>query len=136
MILADVMDDVARRLSVIEGLRAYEWPPDKVDPPAAVVSYPESMPVHGTYQRGGARMTLPVVIVVGRYDARSTRDLLSAYVDSEGPQSVTRVLESRDFAAYTAFDSLQASEFEFDVVTIAGVDHMAAMLDLDIIGSG
>jgi hypothetical protein len=136
MILSDVMDDVARRLETIEGLRAYEYPADKVDIPAAVVSYPGDYPVHGTYQRGGVRITLPVVAVVGRASDRAARDLLSVYVDGDGPSSFTRVLESPDLPPYTAFDSLQVQDIEFDVVRIGGVDYIAALFDLDILGSG
>lgn len=136
MILSDVMDDVARRLGMIEGLRAYEFPPDKVDIPAAVVSYPDDLTYDGVYQRGGDRMTLPVVAVVGRASDRAARDLLSVYVDGDGPKSFKRVLESKDLPAYTAFDSVRVMKAEFDVVTIAGVDYVAALFDLDIIGSG
>lgn len=136
MIVADVMDDVARRLGVIEGLRAYEFPPDKIDVPAAVVSYPENYRYDGTYQRGMDRMTLPVVAVVGRASDRAARDLLSVYVDGDGPSSFKRVLESKDLPAYTAFHEVRVTSVEFDVVTIAGVDYVAALFDLDIVGSG
>lgn len=136
MILTDVMDDVARRLATIQGLRAYEFPPDKVDVPAAVVSYPDSYTYDGTYRRGADRMTLPVVTVVGRANDRAARDLISVYVDGDGPQSLKRVLESKDLPAYTAFHSVRVTSVEFDVVTIAGVDYVAALFDLDILGSG
>lgn len=136
MILSDVMDQVATRLGMIQGIRAYEYPPDKVDVPAAVVAYPDTYTYDATYRRGGDRMALPVVAVVGRVSDRATRDLLSVYVDGDGPQSFKRVLESKDLPRYTAFDSVRVSEAEFDVVTIAGVDYVAALFDLDIIGSG
>lgn len=136
MIVSDVMDDVARRLDLIEGLRTYGFPPDKVDVPAAVVSYPDQYTYDGTYRRGADRMTLPVVAVVGRASDRAARDLLSAYVDGDGPASFKRVLESDDLPAYTAFHSLRVTEVEFDVVTIGGVDFVAALFDLDILGSG
>lgn len=136
MILTDVMDDVARRLNMIQGLRAYEFPPDKIEPPAAVVSYPDQYTYDGTYRRGADRMTLPVVAVVGRANDRASRDLIAIYVDGDGPSSFKRVLESPDLPAYTAFHSLRVMQVEFDVVTIAGVDYVAALFDLDILGSG
>ena len=136
MILSDVMDDVARRLNTIEGLRAYEFPPDSITPPAAVVTYPDTYTYDGTYQRGMDRMVLQLVAVVGRASDRASRDLLSIYVDGDGPSSFKRVLESKDLPAYTAFHSLRTTGVEFDVVTIAGVDYVAALFDLDIVGSG
>jgi len=136
MILSDVMDDVAGRLAMIEGLRTFPYPPDKLEPPAAVVSYPESYRYDGTYGRGSDVLQLPVVAVVGRAVDRAARDLLSVYVDGDGPQSLKRVLESKDLPAYTAFDSVRVTGVEFDVVTIGGVDYVAALFDLDIIGIG
>lgn len=136
MIIADVMDDIARRLDTIMGLRTYEFPPDKIEPPAAVVSYPDDYTYDGTYRRGADRMTLPVVAVVGRSSDRAARDLLSVYVDGDGPSSFKRVLESPDLPAYTALHSVRVTGAEFDVVTIAGVDYVAALFDLDILGSG
>jgi hypothetical protein len=136
MIISDVMDDVARRLGTIKDLRAYEFPPDKVDVPAAVVSYPDDYTYDGTYRRGADRMTLPVVAVVGRASDRAARDLLTAYVDGDGPESFKRVLESGDLPAYTSFHTIRVTKVEFDVVRIAGVDYVAALFDLDILGSG
>ena len=42
MNLADVMDDVAARIDTIPGLRVSAFPPDQVQVPAAVVTYPEA----------------------------------------------------------------------------------------------
>jgi hypothetical protein len=136
MILSDVMDDVARRLEAINGLRAYGFPPDKVSVPAAVVTYPDSYTYDGTYRRGADRMALQLVAVVGRASDRASRDLLSVYVDGDGPESFKRVLESGDLPAYTSFHSLRVTGVEFDVVTIAGVEYVAALFTLDILGSG
>lgn len=136
MILEDVMDDVARRLDMIDGLRAYEYPPDSITPPAAIVSYPEDYTYDGTYHRGADRMTLPVIAVVGRANDRASRELLSVYVDGDGPKSFKRVLESKDLPPYTTFHSIRVTNVEFDVVTIGGVDYVAAMFNNDIVGSG
>ena len=136
MILSDVMDEVAARLETIKDLRTYGFSPDSITPPAVVVTYPDSYTYDGTYQRGMDRMVLQLVAVVGRASDRSSRDLLSIYVDGDGPSSFKRVLESKDLPAYTAFHSLRVTGAEFDVVTIAGVDYVAALFDLDIVGSG
>jgi hypothetical protein len=79
------------------------------------------------------RMSLPVVIVVGRPTDRSTRDLLGVYCNGTGPSSVKAVLES---GTYTALHTLRVEEIKFDVASIAGVDYMAALFTLDIAGSG
>lgn len=133
MDLADVMDEVGDRLDLIDGLRVFRYPPPKIVPPAAVVSYPDTLTFDETYGRGMDRMTLPVVLVVGKVSDRTTRDRLGVYCHGSGPNSVKRVLES---GTNTAFDSVRVMSVEFDVVTIAGTDYMAAMFDLDISGQG
>jgi hypothetical protein len=54
-------------------------------------------------------------------------------VNPSGASSVKQVLES---GTYTAFDELRVTSVEFDVVSIANTDYLAAMFDLDITGSG
>lgn len=136
MNLDDVMDAVADRLRTIASLageRTFAYPPDKVSPPAAVVSYPDEIDPHGTYNRGLAKMSLPVVVVVGKATVRTARDRLAAYCAASGASSVIAVLES---GTYTAFDVVTVTKISFDVVTIAGTDYVAALFDLDIQGSG
>jgi len=133
MDLASVMDEVSGRLDTIAGLRCYPYPVATVTPPAAVVSYPDTYTYDATYGRGMDRMSLPVVLVVGKVSDRAARDTLGAYCDGSGTKSVKQVLEG---GTYTAFDSLRVESIEFDVVSIAGVDYMAGVFTVDIAGSG
>jgi hypothetical protein len=131
--LADVMDQVADRLDTISGLRTFAYPADSVVPPVAVVGYPEQIVFDATYGRGSDQISLPVWVLVGKVSARSTRDLIAPYAAGSGPSSVKEVLESGD---YTAFDSLQVTVVEFDVLKVAGGDFLAAGFNLDIAGKG
>lgn len=133
MNLADVMDAIADRVDTIGGLRVHNHPPGKVTPPAAVVAYPETYTYDATYGRGMDRLTLPLVLVVGKATDRSARDELGAYVDGAGARSVKTVLEG---GTYTAFHTVRVTGVDFDVVTIGGTDYLAALFDLDIAGSG
>jgi len=133
MNLADVMDEVAARLGAVDGLRVFPYPADHVSPPAAIVSYPETYTFDETYGRGMDRMTLPVVVVVGKPTDRSSRDRLAAYVAGSGPGSVKAAVEAGDGAA---FDTVRVVSVEFDVIAIAGTDYIAAVFDLDVAGQG
>ncbi len=133
MDLAAVMDALAARLDVIDGLRVHAYPIGSVTPPAAVLSYPDDYTYDATYQRGMDRMTLPLVLVVGKASDRTARDRLSAYVNGSGASSVKAVLES---GAYTAFHTLRVVDADFDVVRIADVEYVAAVFSLDITGAG
>lgn len=133
MNLKDVMDQVAAQVDTITDLRVYPFPPDALAPPAAVVSWPETYDYDATYQRGMDRLTLPVVLVVGKPNDRSTVERLGAYADGNGPKSVKAVVEA---GTYTAFEAVRVMSVEFDVVTIGGTDYMAALFSLDIVGKG
>lgn len=133
MDVAVVMQQVADRLDTIDGLQVSAYPPGTVQPPAGVVSYPDTIAFDATYGRGVDRMRLPVVIVIGRPTDRITRDLIAAYANGSGPASVKAVVEA---GSYTAFDVVTVTGVEFDVINIGGVDYMAAIFDLDIAGSG
>lgn len=94
MNLATVMQEIADRLDTITGLRVYAYPPDNVQPPAAVVSYPETYTFDEAFARGMDRIPdLPVVVLVGRVSDRASRDRIAGYVDGSGVQSIKAVLE-------------------------------------------
>ena len=133
MNLADVMDEVATALEAIDNLRVFPYPPDRVEPPAAVVSWPDTYTYDETYGRGMDRLSLPVVVVVGRVSDRACREELGAYADGSGDRSVKEAVET---GTYTACDTVRVESVEFDVVTIAGTDYMAALFTVDVAGSG
>lgn len=133
MNLANVMAELATRLQTISGLRVFAFPPDSISPPAAIVSYPDNITFDETYGRGMDRMKLPVVAVVGKVSDRATAPALAAYCDGSGVKSLKSVLES---GTYSAFHTLRVESIDFDVVSIAATDYMAALFTIDIAGQG
>ena len=132
MDLGAVMDEVAELLATLTDLRVYAWPVEQAQPPAAIVAYPTAYTFDETYNRGMDRMTLPVVVLVGRAVDRTARDKLSSYVD--GPASVKRTLESG--GPYQAFDTVRVGSPDFDIYELAANKYLAAIFDLDITGKG
>lgn len=133
MNLATVMQEVATRLATITGLRAYGYPPDVVTPPAAVVSWPETLTYDESYARGFDHLELPVVVLVGKVSDRATQTNLGRYADGSGSASIKAVLEG---GTYSSFESLRVMRVDFDVVSVAAVDHAAAIFTVDVIGKG
>ncbi|MFW6091623.1 MAG: hypothetical protein ACODAF_07060 [Actinomycetota bacterium] len=133
MDLGAVMDEVGTRLGGIDGLRVYDYPADSVTPPAAIVAYPDEIVYDETYGRGMDRLTLPVLVVVGRQSDRASRDNLVGYASGSGDKSVKQKLEDD---SYDSCDVVRVERAEFDIVRIAGVDYVAAMFDLDVTGQG
>lgn len=133
MNIATVMDELGTALQTIAGLRVHPYTASKINPPAGIVSWPEPLNYDATMARGADRITLPVWVVVGKVDARTSRDLLAVYLDGSDSKSVKAALEG---ATYTAFDSARVTQATVESVTIAGIDYLAANFQVDIIGAG
>lgn len=133
MNLADVMDELGIALETIPGLRIHPYEADKVTPPAAMVMWPDTYEFDSTMQRGSDSATFDVVILVGRADARSSRGRLAKYVDGSGESSVKAAIESH---ASDVYDSARVRSVEFDGVTIAAVNYLAATFSVDIVAPG
>jgi hypothetical protein len=133
MNLASLMDEVASVLEEITGLRVSAYPPPTISPPAGVVSYPDRIAFDQTYGRGTDRIEgLPILLIVGKATARAARDKLAPWA-AGGPTSVKGRMEAH---TWQSCDDLTVTECTFDVVTIAGVDYLAAMFAADAVGPG
>ena len=133
MNLATVMDAIATQLGTIAGLRVTAYPDGKVAPPAAIVTMPSEYTFDETYQRGGQRMKLPVVVLVSGTVPRTARNALGDYASATGAKSIKSVLES---GTYTAFDVATVTGVQLDAYQVGAVTYPAAIFDLDIYGSG
>lgn len=133
MNLADVMDEVGAAAETITGLRVAPYWADRVTPPAAVIAWPDRYDYDATFGRGADRLTLPLIVLVGRVDQRTARDALAAYADGSGARSIKAAVEA---GTYTACDSVRVQDCEFSVITVAAVEYLAGTFALDIIGTG
>jgi hypothetical protein len=132
MDLDAVMTEIGEHLDVT-GLRLMVVG-EKPVPPAAWVSYPDSIEFDKTYGRGSDSMELQVGVVVGRTAvARATRKAIAAYCAGSGDNSVKEAIEG---TPYESCDSVTVTGVEFDVVDLAGVDYMAALFSVSVVGSG
>lgn len=133
MDLGAVMDDLGTALATIPKLRVFPYWADRVTPPAAVVGWPDPLTYDSTMVRGADQVELPLMVMVGKVDTRTARDLLSAYANGSGDRSVKAVVEAH---TPTAYDSCRVTRCEFGLITVAAVEYLAATFYLDIIGRG
>lgn len=134
MILSAVMDEMAVELDTIDGLRVFPYPADNIPAPAAIVGYPESLTFDTTMGRGVDMAVFPIFVLVGRVTDRTARDLLGVYCDGTGAKSVKAVLQAGK--PWVAMASVRVASVEFTVVTVAGVDYLAAVFTVNVYGSG
>lgn len=134
MNLDDVANELRAALTTIDGLNVPEWGVQRITPPAAVVALPERIDYDATYSRGADRIEDWVVLVlVARPADPEARKAIAEYADGSGPRSVKAAIEAY---AFTACDSVTVTSAEFDPVTYAGTEYLAAMFHLDITGRG
>lgn len=134
MNLKDVMEEIAEKLRTFLGVTAYSYPTDTVVPPAAILSFPDRIAYDVTYRQGEAFFwNLPLYMVTNRVDGKTARNVLSEWADVNGNKSIQQYLSN---TRYSTCGSVQVVNATFDVVTIAGIDYMAVVFELNVSGEG
>jgi len=130
----DVAGELGVALAAVEGLTVAEWGVQRIHPPTALVAMPERVDYDATYGRGSDRFPdWSVFVLVARPTDPVARRAIGEYADGSGAKSVKAAVEAH---TYTACDSVRVAWCEFDAVTYAGNDYLAAMFHLDITGQG
>lgn len=129
-----VMDELAAELDTIAGLRVFAFPPDNVPAPAAVVGYPETVTYDVTMGRGVDQIDFPIYVLVGRLTDRTSRDALGAYLNGSGASSIKAVLLAGK--PWVAMSSVRVASATIEVITMAGVDYLAATFTVNVYGPG
>jgi hypothetical protein len=133
MNLADVMDELGTALGTIDGLRVFPYWADRITPPTAVIAWPDPLTYDIAMHRGGDQAEVPVIVLAGKVDARTARDVLARYCDGSGAHSVKAAIDGH---TATAYDSARVIRVEFSVVTVSAVEYLAATFFIDVIGKG
>lgn len=133
MDISAVMDDLGTALVTIDGLRVFPYWVSRIVPPAAVIGWPDPLTYDSTMMRGSDQVELPLMVMVGKVDTRTSRDAVAAYANGSGTRSVKAAIEAH---TPTAYDSARVTRCEFGVITVADVEYLAATFYIDIIGRG
>jgi hypothetical protein len=131
--IADVMDELGTALEGIPDLRVFPYWAPRITPPTAIVGWPDPLSYDRTMARGMDSLTLPVFVLVGAVDARTSRDVLAAYLNGSGVDSIKTAL---DGGTYTACHTVTVRQATVETMTVAAVDYLGATFDVDITGSG
>lgn len=133
MDLGAVMDEVARVLEQITGLRVSAWPQASVSGASGYVSYPEMINYDQTYGAGSDEYVgLPLVLLVPRPDSRGAREAVARWSRGDG-EGVRALIANWP---WTTCDFVQVTGCKFEVETIAGVDYLAAVFTATVAGPG
>ena len=123
---------IGTALDTIAGLRCFDYVPDSLAPPAAVVEpleidYDESMNSGTQFYRAF------ILVIVGRMSDRSSQDRLDAYLTDTGATSVKAALEA-DRTLGGACATLQVASSRPREVVVSGVNMIAYRFEARIYG--
>ena len=127
-----VRSGLAAALDTITGLRTFEYVPDSLTPPAAVVE-PLEVTYHSSMQNGLQEFRAYVLVILGRMADRSSQARLDAYVAQSGASSVKAALET-DKTLGGACSSLVVTATNPREVVVSGVDMIAYRFEVTIYG--
>jgi hypothetical protein len=119
-------------LDTIAGLRAFDYVPDSLSPPAAVVE-PLEVDYDEAMRRGLDVYRAFILVIVGRMSDRSSQDRLDAYVAGSGASSVKAALET-DRTLGGACSTLQVTSARPREVVVSGVNMIAYRFEVSIYG--
>ena len=93
-LLTSIRDGLKTNLETISGLTAYEYVPDWIEPPIALVAPINSLNYDSTMARGADTYDIPVIVYISRVDAQLSQDTVDGYLASTGATSVKAAIES------------------------------------------
>lgn len=126
--LNSTLDALGVALKTIPGLRVYDYPPDSIAPPAAVV-YATAFAYDETLARGVDRATFAIYLAVSANSDRASRDALAAYVAGTGPLSVKTAV---DGTLGGVVKDARVTGGEHSPISVGGVEYHGAVFNVEV----
>lgn len=129
--IENVLAGLKLALAEIDGLRVYDFPADRVEPPAVVMALP---PVsHVTFGDGAFDFRVPMWLLIAKANDRASTKELIPYLDPRNERSI-RAAIAADRTLGGACDSVAVVEAEPQMATLAGTEYLAVEFTLEVIG--
>lgn len=90
---SSIRDGLKTRLETISGLSAYDYVPDFIDPPVALIAPLNTLNYDATMARGADTYAVPVILYIAKIDAQTAQDGVDAYLASTGSTSIKAAIE-------------------------------------------
>lgn len=121
-------------------LHVHEFDADSIVTPGAFVSLPDTIDFGQSYAGyggvGAEKMSLDVMIMVGRLSDRIANKEIKAYASATGPLSVRNALDSSGYNTYESCDEVTVMGVSFVEANVSGVSYLAAVFRVEIEGPG
>ncbi len=135
-VIRAVLDEIAGKMAAIPGVVAYAWDKSKITTtPAVLVGLPDRTQYRTQYSRRGQKLTVTLIVLVGKANDRSAQNNLLPFMENSGPLSVFGAVDS-EFTTYTTCDDVTVVECEPDVYINAGTHYLGAEFTIDVTATG
>ena len=132
MVPSTVRANLKARLATITGLKTYDYIPDSVNVPGAVVGQLD-LNFDATFNRGFDNATCTILLIVGRMSESAGQTKLDGYLASTGSTSVKAAIEG-DVTLGGAVQTLRVTNATAGSVQVASTDYLAYRYNVELIG--
>ena len=132
MVPSNVRSGLKTRLATISGLKTYDYIPDSVNVPGAVVGQLD-LDFDASLNRGLDRASCTILLIVGRMSESAGQTKLDGYLASSGSTSVKAAIEA-DVTLGGAVQTLRVTNATAGSVQVAATDYLAYRYTVELIG--
>ena len=132
MVPSTVRSGLKTRLATIAGLKCYDFIPDSINVPGAVVGQLD-LNFDATFNRGFDNATCTILLIVGRMSESAGQTKLDGYLASTGSTSVKAAIEG-DVTLGGAVQTLRVTNATAGSVQVASTDYLAYRYNVELIG--
>tara|TARA_R100001440_G_scaffold37494_2_gene56810 strand:- start:5430 stop:5840 length:411 start_codon:yes stop_codon:yes gene_type:complete len=132
---SSIRSGLKTRLETISGLMVYDYVPDFIDPPTALVAPFNSLNFDSTMQRGSDTYEIPVILYVSKVDAETGQDNLDSFLAASGSNSIKAAIEGDTTLGGAAMSVrvVNATDYgEYEVTQ--GTSFLGVTFNVEVIG--
>ncbi len=131
MDLAKLMDEISDAVKSVDGInQSYAYPPEKIEPPASLVGWPDVVTYDQTYAGGMDQYEIPVYVVMGRSATlKSKRNRIAKWLQGDVKNAIEQ-------ATYTGNPVVKVQTAVTDDIEVAGINYLATEYRLMVSGTG
>jgi hypothetical protein len=134
MLPSQVRQGLKLNLEEISGLRVYDFVPDVIVPPCAIIGQLD-LTFDTNNARGLDTANIDVMVIVQRFSERSGQEQLDKYLSGSGDHSVKAAIEA-DRTLGGVVDTLRVTAAQSGVYQSADVEYLSYRYQITVYGEG
>ena len=131
--LTSIRNGIGTNLGNISSVSVYNYVPDSIEPPTAVVGVVQSVDYDSTLSRGADTYTIPILLYVSRVDAQDSQETLDGYLASSGASSIKAQVESDETLDGSAQSCRVVEADNYGVYNVNNIDYLGVEFTVEVI---